>query len=91
MVFPFQARGGQSKYDSVIVCAVQPLKTQRDQGSLPRMVICIDLVKDDFRLVKKQKEFALQIFLYFTTLVAVASSSMRVNDDELYASVNPSA
>ncbi len=85
---PFEPRSSPSRYDSVIACAVQPLNTQQGRGSSPRIVVCLDLAKDDFNFFNQHEAFALKIILFFTVLIATAASSMKVNYDELVAHIN---
>jgi hypothetical protein len=85
---PFEPRSSPSRYDLVIACAVQPLNTQPGRGSSARIVVCIDLVRDDYSFFNQHEAFAIKIILFFTVFIARAASSMKVNYDELVRHVS---
>ena len=47
---PFQARQNHARYNTVVSCAIQPLKPNSGNRNIPRMVLCIDSDNYEFNL-----------------------------------------
>jgi hypothetical protein len=81
----YESRPNSSLYKTVMCCAVVPLEVEGIQRK-PRMVLCIDSLKDeDYKntLSDEDYKYIEKIILFLSRVVATAQASMGVENEAL--------
>ena len=81
---PFEDKKNRVRYESVVSCAVQPLK-KIGESHPPIMVLCLDCSESEDNIFKRYdgRSFIEKMVLFLSVIVATAQASMGVSSTDI--------